>query len=189
MGVGMIRDPLEPTLNYDRLLNVVHYVCSQCEPTELGNVKLHKILYFSDMLHFVSTGHALTGVEYQKQRFGPCARHLSKVIDDLRQAGRLRVELRDFYGFKKMDYISLIKPSLEVLHNQGAISLIDEVIDFVCGRSAKEISELSHTAAWEAVEFGERIPYLSAYWLKQPEITDKDVAEAERRVSLMPEFA
>lgn len=185
----MIRDLGEPKLDYERLLDVVHYICSKCDPSELGNVKLHKILYFADMLHFVDTGRALTGVEYQKQQFGPCARHLTKAISDLQKQGRIRVERRDFYGFRKMDYISVQAPRLEHLANEKIMPLLDAVIEFACRHSAKEISELSHTAAWSSVSMGERIPYFTAYWLKYPEITEEDIEEAERRVSQLPEFA
>lgn len=185
----MIRDQNEPKLDYDRLQDVVHYVCSKCEPSELGNVKLHKILYFADMLHFASTGRALTGVEYQKQKFGPCARHLTKALCDLRDQGRLKIEKRSFYGFKKMDYVALGEPRLDSLDNESVAALLDAVIDYVCQRSAREISELSHTAAWDAVGLGERIPYYTAYWLQHPEVTAEDVAEAERRLLRLPEFA
>jgi uncharacterized phage-associated protein len=185
----MIRRLDEPQLDYERLLDVVHYICSKCDPSELGNVKLHKVLYFADMLHFVDTGRALTGVEYLKQQFGPCARHLTKAIGDLRKQGRIHIERRDFYGFKKMDYISIKPPALDRLDNERVIPLLDTVIEFVCRHSAKEISELSHTAAWSSVGPGERIPYFTAYWLKYPEITEQDVAEAERRISALPEFA
>ena len=185
----MIMDPGEPKLDFERLVDVVHYVCSKCDPSELGNVKLHKILYFADMLHFVDTGRALTGAEYQKQKFGPCARHLTKALCQLRDEGRIRIEKRDFYGFKKMDYIPIEEPRLDRLGNQNVIPLLDAVIEFVCRKSAKEISDLSHSAAWEAVAMGERIPYYTAFWLKYPQPTEADVVEAERRLRRLPEFA
>jgi len=185
----MIRDPDEPQLDFERLLDVVHYICSKCDPSELGNVKLHKILYFSDMLHFAKTGRPLTGVEYQKQKYGPCARHLTKAVLELREQGRLKIEKRDFYGFKKMDYVAIGEPRLNRLANDNITTLVDLVIDFVCQRTAKEISELSHSSPWEAAEMGEKIPYYTAFWLQLPELTEYDVIEAENRLQELPEFA
>jgi uncharacterized phage-associated protein len=188
-GLIMIRDPHEPQLDYGRLLDVVHYICSKCEPSELGNVKLHKILYFADMLHFADTGRALTGVEYLKQKYGPCARHLTKAICHLRDEGRLRVERRDFHGFKKMDYIALGEVRLSRLDNEKIVALLDAVMEFVCKHSANEISELSHNAAWEVAQVGQPIPYYTAFWLQPPEVTEDDVAEAAGRLKRLPEFA
>ncbi len=170
-------------------LDVVHYICSRCNPSELGNVKLHKILYFSDMLHFTATGRPLTGVEYQKQRFGPCARHLTRAIAELREQGRLNVHPREFYGFTKMDYIAVGAPRLDRLGNEIVLPLLNEVIDFVCSRSAKEISELSHNAAWDSVGYGDRIAYFTAFWMQIPELTEDHVTAAEERIARLPEFA
>lgn len=176
----------EPSLDRDKLLDVVHYICAKCSSAELGNVKLHKILYFSDMLHYLSTGRALTGVEYRKQKFGPVARHLSWAVDRLIENGQLEVVDRDYFGFKKLDYKSIQEPITRRLGNE-AIQILNDVMDFVCARSAREISELSHNAAWQAVEVGETIPYYSAYGLIPSEITEEDLtaASAEAR-DLLP---
>ena len=58
------------TFDEDKFSKVVHSVCSKCEPDRLGNVKLHKILYFADMLNFAASGTPRTGADYVKQRFG-----------------------------------------------------------------------------------------------------------------------
>ena len=177
---------IEEHIQFDRakLSEVVHYVCARIPAPELGRVKLHKILYYADMLHFASTGRPLTGVDYQKQPFGPVARHLSWALGSLVQAGKLEVKRRDYFGFAKYDFIALKAPDasrLSALERQ----LIDDVSDFVCARSAREISELSHNAAWECVGVGERIPYFTAFDLQPVEISDEDVewgASEARRI-------
>ncbi|MDZ4840856.1 MAG: Panacea domain-containing protein [Hyphomicrobium aestuarii] len=168
-----------PTVEFDRerLKDVVHYICSQCDEADLGNVKLHKILYFADMLHFNETMKPLTGVSYVKQQFGPTARHLTAVVDELAQEGRLQVTDRQFYGFQKKDYTSLTQPHLGRIGN--ALPLLDDVIEFVCSRTAKEISELSHNAAWDAAKMGEVIPYFTAIGMEPAELTDDDFAWAD----------
>jgi uncharacterized phage-associated protein len=166
-----------PKGNLQKLKDVVHYVCAHCRQDELGNVKLHKILYFADMLHFLSVNKPLTGVEYQKQNFGPVARHLSWALNELCKEGVLRVQKRDYYGFKKTDYLSLQSPSPSRLSN-SEIALINDVVGFVCERSAKEISELSHMEPWKAAEIGEVLPYYSALGLLPSVATDDDVEDA-----------
>lgn len=176
----------QENVQFDRakFKDAVHYICSKCPVDELGKVKLHKILYFADMMHFIQTGVPLTGVQYQKQRYGPMARHLGWAIDELIKENRLRVEKRDYFGFEKVDYHALGVVDSERL-NGHARRVLDEVIEFVRSRSAKTISELSHSAAWDAVGMGDTIPYYSAYGLYQAtEVTDEDVdaaiAEARR---------
>ena len=167
--------PDEPVVDRARLLDVVHYICSRCSTEQLGNVKLHKILYFSDMLHYVSTGEPLTGVTYRKQRFGPVATHLTWATNQLTQDGRIRIERRDYYGFTKLDYISLRSPpklSNLVTH------LLNDMIEFVCAQSAKEISEFSHNAAWDVVRMGDVIPYYSAFGMYPAAVTEADMAAA-----------
>jgi hypothetical protein len=95
----------QENVQFDRakLKHAVHYICARCPVDELGKVRLHKMLYFADMLHFIGTGTPLTGVQYQKQKLGPIARHLNWAIDELIREGRLRVERRDYFGFEKMD--------------------------------------------------------------------------------------
>jgi hypothetical protein len=177
---------LDERIQFDRakLLDVIHYVCAKVPTAELGRIKLHKALYFADMLNFAATGRPLTGVEYQKQAFGPVARHLSWAVRTLAEAGRLEVRRRNYFGFPKDDFVSLKAPDMSRL-SSNEVQLIDDVTDFVCARSAREISELSHNAAWESVAIGERIPYYTAFDLQPVEITDEDVewgASEARRI-------
>ena len=164
-------------IDLSKLKDVVYYVCSQCAQDELGNVKLHKILYFADMLHYLSSRKPLTGVEYQKQSFGPVARHLSWAVNELCKEGVLQVSKRDYFGYKKTDYIVIQKPRTFRLSNFET-QLLNDVIEFVCERTAKEISEFSHMAPWDAAEIGETIPYYSAYGLLPSDLNDDELESA-----------
>lgn len=165
----------EPYIRFDRtkLKAAAHYICSKMKPDELGNVKLHKILYYADMLSFADCGIPLTGADYIKQQFGPTARLLSSVLAELAKEGKLRIESRKYYGFEKRDYVSLTEPDRTVLGNAG-ILLLDEMIEFARDRSASELSELSHNVAWQSADMGERIPYAAVLGWQPTEITDED---------------
>jgi hypothetical protein len=164
-----------PVLDRDKLKAAVHFVCHRCPPEELGNVKLHKILYFADMLTYSGSGRALTGVEYQKQPFGPTAKHVSWALRELERDGALRIVERDYYGFKKKDFISLKSPSASSLTNAES-HLLEELIGFVCSKTAREISEFSHNTAWEAAGMGETIPYFTVHGWEVTDVSDEDVA-------------
>jgi uncharacterized phage-associated protein len=170
-------DDLQPRFDRAKFKDVVHFICSNSKPEELGNVKLHKILYFADMLTYLSTGEPLTGVEYQKQQFGPVARYLSSALNQLSIEGRIRIEKRDYFGYQKSDYISIQTPPREKFSNQEVRLLLD-VIDYVSAKSAKEISELSHDAAWHAARIGETIPYYAALGLLPARVSEADISAA-----------
>jgi uncharacterized phage-associated protein len=150
--------------------DVVHYVCNACKnnPDTLGKTKLHKILYFADMLHFIDTFEPLTGVEYQKQPFGPTARHLGWALNELEKTKKIKVSETSYFGLRKFDFLSLKEPKSNRI-SEDEKSLLDAVIAFVCGMTANEISDLSHQAPWEKAKIGEVIPYESAFLLLQPE--------------------
>jgi hypothetical protein len=169
----------QPQIDRVKFKDAVHFIVASCAPDELGRVKLHKILYFADMLHFLDAGKPFTGCEYLKQEFGPTARHLAWALSELEAAGRIRVQERQFHGFRKQDFHSLSQPDRSRLTN-SEVDLLGKVIDFVCARTAREISELSHNAAWQLYRVGEVIPYYSAFFIVPTETTDEDVAWGEQ---------
>jgi uncharacterized phage-associated protein len=174
---------MTPQLQFDRekFKRVVHYICSIARPEDLGNVKLHKALYFADMLSFLNGGVPLTGVEYQKQKFGPVAKHLTWAIDALSSEGAIATSKRNYFGYSKTDYVALTKPNMAGLSNEE-VALLNDVVDFVCAKSAREISELSHDVAWHKAKIGETIPYYAAYGLIPTGLSDEDISDATNEV-------
>ena len=163
--------PTDAEVPFDRekLLAAVHYVIDLCaeDLDRLGKTKLHKVLYFADMLAFIDTGKPLTGVEYIKEPFGPTARYLGWAIRQLEDAGKIAVTRRRFYGLEKFDFRLCEKAEYNEL-GEYERNLLAVVVDFVCGFSAKEISEISYDKPWQSVGLGERIPYASAFLLLPP---------------------
>lgn len=156
-----------------KLKEAILLIAASCPPDELGNVKLHKTLYFSDMLHYLREGRPLTGDDYLKQKFGPVARHLTASLKALQLEGKLEVREEDYFGLHKKSYVPTRPYSPSIL-NSDERALVLEVLDFVRGKSAKEISEFSHSAPWEVVEIGEVIPYHAALRLVPDEMEEED---------------
>lgn len=164
-----------PQFDREKFKVVVHYIVAHTSPEELGRVKLHKTLYFTDMLRFLSTGNPLTGAEYRKQPFGPCASFLTWALDELEQEGGIKQSRESYYGYEKHRFELLRPPPIERL-DDDARALIDETIDVVCrNNTARSISELSHTRAWESVSMGDVMPYHSAVNILPVEIDDDAV--------------
>lgn len=147
----------------EKLQELVLYIVSACGPQELGAVKLHKVLYFSDMLTFINEGRPLTGATYRKRPYGPTCEQLSFALHSLEKAKRITIEEERYFGFLKKTYQSVGGPDLHRFSDQE-IAIVDEMIEFVCRQnSARSISEISHSPAWELADFGEDLAYESAF--------------------------
>jgi hypothetical protein len=166
--MAMSRSNLGPEVHFNRekFLAAIHHIIAQCSDRThaLGKTKLHKSLYYSDMLHFFVTGEAITGVEYIKAPFGPTARYLDWGLQELSARGLISVEMEDYFGLGKYKYVARSLASSALLSERER-ALIGEVVEFVCEHSAREISEFSHAQPWLDARMGERISYASAHQL------------------------
>lgn len=170
-------------MQFDRnkLKAVILRTCELCPPEKLGAVKLHKVLYFLDMLAFARSGQAVTGAEYRKRPFGPTCVPLLPTLRAMEQDGELSITEADYFGLKKKEFRALVRPEEHRL-STAEEALLDGVVDFVCNRNtAKSISDISHQLPWEMAEFGETIGYDTALLLfpSQPSAEALDLVEQE----------
>lgn len=176
---------METQFDRQKFKDLVLYVCAACEPSKLGAVKLHKVLYFADMLAYAGFRKPITGESYVKQRFGPTARHLLPIIGELEREGFLQVTETEFYGYQKKQFH--VRRDIDTARfSEDEIRLIERVIAWVCNQTASEISDLTHDEVWRAADMGEEIPYFTVLNWFPTEITDKHrawgAAEAEKIV-------
>ncbi len=172
-------------MQFDRakLEAVILYTCQKCPPSRLGAVKLHKVLYFFDMLRFAESGTPATGATYRKRPHGPTCDQLLPTLRELERSSAISIEQVDYHGFRKNEYTAVVKPEMERL-NEAEVSLLDDVVDFVCFQnSARTISEFSHQRPWESVEFGAEIPYESAFLLFPTDVSHEAFDRIERGLS------
>jgi hypothetical protein len=176
---------LEPRMQFDRakLKTVILYTCARCDQSNLGAVKLNKVLYYADMLHYVNVGTPITGANYKKLARGPVCEGLLPILRELERDGALEIRDVNYFGYRKKEYHALIEPDVERL-SKAELLVLEEVIDFVChNNTAKTISEFSHNAAWEMAEFGEVIPYSSAFLLYPGEVSQEAMDWAAKEVA------
>lgn len=151
--------------NRNKMQAVILYACNTCDPQELGAVKLNKVLYFLDMIFYAHNGCVVTGAAYRKRPFGPASDNLLIELKNMKTQGDIDIQDVDYHGYIKKEYIAKNQSPKDVLNHQE-LSLLDDVIDFVCKKnSAKSISEYSHKLPWEMAEMGQIIPYKSAMLL------------------------
>lgn len=154
-------------MQFDRakLRAVILHTCRSCPPDNLGAVKMHKVLYFLDMISYAQTGASVTGATYRKRPFGPTCDQLLQMLREMERTGDLAIKKVNFHGLIKTEYMALANEQSGVLNDEER-GLLNEVIAFVCHQnSARTISEFSHKLPWELAEFGEEIPYDTALLL------------------------
>jgi len=174
-----------PEMNGDeRLRELILYISEKCadDPT-FGATKLNKILYFSDFFSYLTRGKPITGTEYMRLGMGPVPRRLLPIRHQLEEAGYLAVRKEPFYRREQHRTIPLRDADLS-LFDASDIAFVDEMIRIFWGKTAREISELSHDTGWRMVGDKENIPYEAAY-LSDEGLTETDIQLTKE---LLPEY-
>lgn len=180
--------PARPTVSFPRrdpdkrLGELMLYVAkkSQFDPN-FGGTKLNKILFYSDFAAFGRTGKPITGAEYIKQEFGPTPKRLLPVRKQLEKKGEAAVQKVDFLGKEQQRLVALREPDLSLFTGEE-IALVDQVIDYLRGMSAKEVSALSHNRIWRVARLGQSIPY-EAVFVSDENPTESDVERGRELVA------
>ncbi|WOE75410.1 Panacea domain-containing protein [Alterisphingorhabdus coralli] len=156
-----------PDIQFDRnkMRAVILHVCHACSPDDLGAVKLHKVLYFLDMLSYAHHRQVVTGATYRKRPYGPASDQLLFQLREMERAGAIEINEVDYHGYQKREYRAKATEPEGVL-SEMEVDLLDDIIDFVCrDNTAKSISEYSHKLPWQMADMGKEIPYHSALLL------------------------
>jgi Protein of unknown function (DUF4065) len=139
-----------------------------------GMVKLNKLLYRADFEAYRLLGHSITGETYEKQEFGPVARDLPIVLDELGAAGRLRWE--HIPRGPRIRDVPRVADDPDAVADMSGFSpdereVIESTLRELAVYGGKDASEWSHeeSAGWKAVpEYGQEIDYASAVISTEP---------------------
>ena len=137
---------------------LVHYVVNQCKdnPERLGAIRLNKALWFIDVYSYQKEGFSVSGERYVKRERGPVPAKILATLGELQREGKLVIEDPKFL-YEPRRYISKVNPDLTLLSEEDR-HLARAVVDWVCGKTANEISELTHEQVWQSAVEGEEIP-------------------------------
>ncbi len=171
-------------LNRKKLEEIVLYACSRCSSNSLlGRTKLHKILWYSDVIYFANTGKSITGETYIKRQYGPTSKHLLEITKKLESESALITRKVKQIDYPKKEYIPMRDPDISGF-TPDEISLIDQVVHVVCyEHTAESISLASHNKIWELAEIGEEIPLYTVYGWNLGEINEQDMAWAKHMLA------
>ena len=160
---------------FTKLVEAIHFICDKAanEPDKLDQIKLNKILWYSDAQAYISSGSSITRERYIKKPFGPVARRNRVAVEELERRGLLRRgRAASGSGFwnTHFDVIENYSPN-ELTPDE--LRVIDKVYSaIVDGHTSMSISERSHGEIWQLAENGEDLPLFTVFAEKLGTVSD-----------------
>jgi hypothetical protein len=157
-----------------KLAELILYISDRHEMDEsYGSTRLAKTLFYADFLFYAKHRRSITGERYIRRPNGPMPDSMLNVRERMVQEQELVVKVRDHLGYPQKRPIAIRQPDLSVFSGEE-IAMVDYVLSLLEGKSATEVSDLSHRfEAWQLAEDGEEIPYFTAL-LSEGEPTPDD---------------
>ncbi len=164
----------------EKLGELMLYVAGRMsQDPSFGATKLNKVLFFADFFHYAQHGTAITGAEYQKLRYGPAPRQLVPVQRSLTSTGAALIRRSEAGPYAQKRLTPLRDADLSRFTGTE-IAIVDEIISCLTGRTATEVSDISHLmVGWKIAAEGETIPYDSVFLYDGP-LTDSDYRFAKQ---------
>ncbi len=176
----MSASPVQFQFNRSKFKETVLYICGQCEATNLGSVKLHKTLYLLICLNMFGMDNLLPARLIRNLSLVQLRSTCTWVLRQLEGEGALQVKEVDHFGYLKKEYIPKRTADTTPFSKED-LQVLDEMIDLVCRKNtARAISEISHTRAWEIAYLGQEISYHTAFLIFPPMVSAEAMEWAEQ---------
>lgn len=172
-------DPKAFKFNEPKFKELVLYVASKThkDPT-IGAIKLNKILYYSDFIAYKRLGRPITGAAYQKLAEGPAPRRMVPIRRMMVDSGRIRLEERPYFNGMIQRIVPTPRMLTPKLLSTAEIAIVDEVLAALAGKTAREVSDMSHRElGWVLAKSGEVIPYETAWLSSEPLPQEAEILE------------
>jgi len=161
-----------------KLAELILYIASRSEEdSTYSATKLNKLLFFADFFSYSSQGKPITCHRYQKLPNGPAPIALLPVVEKMIARGDCEWIERSYFGKIQKRLTAKRGADLSWM-SEDVRALVDQLIDDLWERSARDVSEISHEfPGWQAVGTQEEIPYETIFVLPPRPLS---VGELER---------
>ena len=178
-------------MSEEKLLNAMLYFIEKVDNGTLGKVKLAKLLFFADALHYLNKGRGFLGVRFQKFPRGPVPRQFSKLLDQW-DGKYFQMQEGEYFGYEQTRFIlsSDYHSNLEIFE-KAELAALDSAITQFKDDTASDVSDFSHQMLpWESLPLYGDIPLkLVAYSQSQPFQEDNGVSLTDPSVTQQLENA
>ncbi len=155
----------QPAFNSEKFRELIVYIAksSERDPT-FGAVKLNKILYYADFAAFRQLNKPITGATYRKLMEGPAPYEMLEERRALIDSGDAEIQHVPYFTGMQQRVVAKREPDRE-LFEPGELGIVDQVMQFFHGKTAREVSDFSHQEpGWAVARDREVIPY-DTVWL------------------------
>lgn len=151
----------------DKFKEVLLYILSKIgAKPNIGETVLYKLLYFIDFDYYAKYEEKLIGADFIKNHFGPTPVMFKKVTDAMITENEIDVIEKSYYEFNQKKYLPRRPADLDKI-TAREIKHIDEVLERLSDKNAKQLSDLSHKdIPWLTAKEGEKIDYKSVLYRK-----------------------
>lgn len=130
----------------------------------IGETAIYKLLYFIDFDYYEKFEEQLIGAKYIKNHFGPTPVEFKKIADVMITKGEIEKVKSKHFQYEQKKYLPRRSPDLKVLSAQE-IQHIDDVLNRLAWKNAKELSDYSHSdTPWRVHKMGEEISYETVFY-------------------------
>jgi len=152
----------------DKFQDVLLYILERIgAKPNVGETVLYKLLYFIDFDYYEKYEQNLLGATYIKNHHGPTPVEFRAIVTEMEKNGQVEQVKSKFFQYEQKKYLPLESPDLSRL-SAREIQHIDEVIARLGWKTAKELSDYSHTdTPWLVHKEGEPISYESVFYRDQ----------------------
>ena len=132
--------------------------------TNVGRVKLNKLLYFADFDHFEKYGTPITGDTYVNNNLGPVPMLVLEVLARMEHEKKVKVVQEQVFDYVRYSLQPLVPADVSVF-GPTEMEILCYTVEKWGPHTAKELVIASHgEAPWIATRKGEKIPYPLAYY-------------------------
>jgi len=154
-----------PQKRLDKFKQVLLYILQKVGgKPNVGMTVLYKLLYFIDFDYYEKYEEQLMGLTYIKNHHGPTPKEFIKVVEEMKKSGELEEVQSKYFTYDQKKFIPIVSPDLSKLNGQE-LNLIDDVLNRLSDKTAKELSVYSHgDIPWITNKEGEAIDYESVFY-------------------------
>jgi transcriptional regulator with XRE-family HTH domain len=154
-----------PQNNLEKFKQVLLYILTKIgSKPNIGETAIYKLLYFIDFDYYEKYEEQLMGAKYIRNNYGPTPVHFKKVIEEMIKIDQLEEVKSKYFEYPQKKYLPKVTPILTMLSGQE-IAHIDEVLNRLSDKTAKELSNYSHTDnPWMVKKQGEVLDYESVFY-------------------------
>jgi len=154
-----------PKENIERFKQVLLYVVSKVgNRPNIGQTALYKLLYFIDFDYYEKTQKYLIGATYIKNTHGPSPVSFAKISRDLQSNGQLVEVHSKYFNFDQKKYLVTSEPEVSLL-SASELKHIDDELERLASKSARELSELSHIdTPWKVAKDKQVLNYRHVFY-------------------------